>query len=98
MRTPRHPKATPYDLVELRKAHRILIGLCTGLQPGRDDYRAVGKAADAVRQCAVDWTGDPNVWLNGHTALFLPDTENRPVPEGWVREPEPPMGKLDGSR
>lgn len=93
MRSPRHAKARPDDLARLQQAHRLLIQLSTGLSPGQPDYKALERATDAVRTCAIDWTGDPNVWVTGHAARAFP-VEAR---EG-MHESEGPMGRLDGSR
>lgn len=58
MRSPRRKLAKPHDVARLEEAHRILTGLCTHLYPAGDHYRAAVRASDAVRECAVLWTGD----------------------------------------
>lgn len=58
MRTPRRKQASAHDLARLEEAQRILVSLCTHLYPASEHYRAVANASDAVRVCAVVWTGD----------------------------------------
>lgn len=58
MRSPRRKLARGHDVARLEEAHRILIGLCTHLYPAGDHYRAAVRASEAVRECAVVWTGD----------------------------------------
>jgi len=69
MRTKRHRTANDFDLADLRQAHRILIDICTRLSPSEDHYRAVDRAAEAVRECAVEWTRNENVFSATSAAI-----------------------------
>lgn len=59
MRTPRRRTIHPSDLLAIREAHRSLLAVCARLYPAGDHYRAVCRAAEAIRQSAVECTGDP---------------------------------------
>ena len=76
MRSPKRKVARERDIAELREAHRILIGICARFHPPTDHFRAVSRAADSVRQCAVVWTGDDRAF-----AAKIGSTPNGPEPE-----------------
>lgn len=82
MRTPRRKRPTDHDLAKLREAHEILIDLMRAIYPATPEYRSTEFAADAVRTCAIDWTGNPDVWRSK-------DGAGRPGEAvGWVKRPE----------
>ena len=58
MRSPRHKVIRPRDMQDLREVHGRMLAICARLYPAGEPYRAAIRAAHAVRQCAIDWTGD----------------------------------------
>ncbi len=87
MRTPRRRRPTDADLAELRTCHRTLSRIMASLHPATPEYRATGQAFDAVRTCAIDWTGNPTIWTSADSdpnrGRLLDTFVKRPDQAGW---------------
>ena len=61
----RRKRPNDLDLARLKEANDIIIDLMTRLNPATPEYRSLERAHDGLRTCAIDWTGNPDIWKQG---------------------------------
>lgn len=62
--------------------------LMRGLSPSTPEYQATERAYDGIRTCAIDWTGNPDIWMScdangyaGRSSGFIKRPEHTPWPK-----------------